>query len=241
MRTGCLGMIVAVIAVLLMAGAAFGERGVEQAKAEFEQADIELNAAWSRVKAALDERRFAKVQVEQRQWIKDRDRWADYVAELGKVGDQGIVHWTERTRMTRMRTEILNAIAKPVQGDDPWTGRWIDGGGGTLLIQARESEIQFRIDVVRGPTYHLGYMAGVAPVNENLARFTDAQTADQAKRETLGETWLTFMRRNDRLELLTANTGYYHGARAYFYGEYYRVAPLTDEERAAVIEGRSQK
>lgn len=237
MRHGCLGWVIA----LLMTGVLSAEVTVEQAKAEFEQADAALNAAWGRVKAALDERRFAPVQIEQRQWIQDRDRRADYVAGLGHAGDPAIVYWTERTSMTRMRTEILNAIAKPVQADDPWTGRWIDGGGGTLLIQARENEIQFRIDVVRGPTAHLGYLAGVAPVNENLARFTDAQTADQAKRERLGETWLTFMRRSDHLELLTANPGYYHGARAYFYGAYYRVAPLTDEERAAVIEGWSNK
>lgn len=226
---------------LLLAGPVVGEITVEQAQAEFEQADAELNAAWGQVKAALDERRFAPVQIEQRQWIQDRDRWADHVAELGKVGDQAIVHWTERTRMTRMRTEILNSIANPVKADDPWTGRWIDGGGGTLLILAQEDAIRFCIDVVRGPTYHLGYLAGVAPVNENLARFSDAATADQRKREQFGETWLTFMRRSHSLELLTANTGYYHGARAYFYGEYYRVAPLTDEERTAVIEGCSNK
>lgn len=237
MRHGCLGWVMA----LLMTGILSAEVTVEQAKAEFEEADAALNATWGQVKAALDERRFATIQVEQRQWIKDRDGWVDYVVELGHAGDPAIVYWTERTRMTRMRTEILNAIAKPVQGDDPWTGRWIDGGGGTLLIQARENEIQFRIDVVRGPTYHLGDLAGVAPVNENLARFTDAQTADHAKRELAGETWLTFMRRSDHLEILTANTGYYHGARAYFYGKYYRVGPLTDEQRTAVIEGWSSK
>lgn len=239
MRTRCLGMII----VLLMAGAAFGERGVEEAKAEFEQADGELNAAWGRVKAALDADSFAEIQLEQRKWLRYRDHRAEDIAARTWPGEGDPVRnmWIDKAHTTRMRTQILHAIAKPVAGDDPWTGRWIDGHGETLLIISRGRDVQFRVSVVRGPTSHLGHLTGVAAVNKSLARFSDATTAEQSKLEQFGETRLDFLLSGRRLELSASNTQYYHGARGYFDGVYYRVASLTDEDRKAVIEGWSQK
>jgi len=38
-----------------------------------------------------------------------------------------------------------------------------------------------------------------------------------------------------KLEIIGENTSSFHGARAYFDGDYIRVAELTDEDRKAIL------
>src|SRR5690606_9617517 len=53
-----------------------------------------------------------------------------------------------------------------------WEGTWIDSFGGILeVVQLSESELGFKIDVVRGPTAHTGRITGIADISGDLARF----------------------------------------------------------------------
>ena len=48
------------------------------------------------------------------------------------------------------------------------------------------------------------------------------------------ESNLTFVSRGNVLEIIGANTSYYHGARAYFDGEYCKVGKLDEKQKAEV-------
>ncbi|MFA9479719.1 hypothetical protein ACERK3_15640 [Phycisphaerales bacterium AB-hyl4] len=109
-----------------------------------------------------------------------------------------------------------------------WHGLWTDSNGGTLRVVDRGDTILFDLDVVRGPTEHVGYIAGQAERNRTLARFSDKDLHIPEKPEDDAETWLSFIHRGDTLELVGANTLLYHGARAYFDGQYTRVEPLSE-------------
>ena len=115
------------------------------------------------------------------------------------------------------------------------TGRgvWIDGYGGELLIEEKgEGSIKFTIHVVRGPTYHLGALAGTAKKRMgSLGRFSIKPEG------TEDETWLTFSAKGRTGRSAGRETRmYYHGARAYFDGKYIRVGKLTDEHRKLIAE-----
>jgi hypothetical protein len=83
--------------------------------------------------------------------------------------------------------------------------------------------------VVRGPTYHIGSIGGSAKWNGSTAHFS-IQALDEE-----GGTWLTFLKWGVKLEIIGENTSSFHGARAYFDGEYIRVSELTDGDRKAIL------
>jgi hypothetical protein len=85
--------------------------------------------------------------------------------------------------------------------------------------------------VVRGPTYHTGSLAGVASWNWPLGWFSD-KGRDKEKTD---ETNLVFVQAGNVLKIIGANTGYYHGARAYFDGEYCKSGELDEKEKADVM------
>jgi hypothetical protein len=108
------------------------------------------------------------------------------------------------------------------------TGIWIDSFGGTLELVQEKERLLFTIEVVRGPTFHTGSLAGVATWNWPLGWFTDKGRHP----EKTDESNLVFVERGAVLKLIGANTSYYHGARAYFDGDYCRVGDLTKNKRS---------
>jgi hypothetical protein len=46
---------------------------------------------------------------------------------------------------------------------------------------------------------------------------------------------LSFILRGRKLEVVGANTGYYHGARAYFDGEYVKTSSLSAKSQAKIV------
>jgi len=89
--------------------------------------------------------------------------------------------------------------------------------------------VTFLIDVVRGPTYHPGSPDGVAVWNGSSARFSLKEDGKES------ETWLTFIKRDVRLEVIGENTSPFHEVRAYFKGKYSRLRELTDEDRKGIV------
>jgi hypothetical protein len=84
---------------------------------------------------------------------------------------------------------------------------------------------------VRGPTSHVGGLAGIAVWNPNIGWFSD-KGLDKDKTD---ETNLSFILRDKKLEITGANTGFYHGARAYFDGSYVKVKPLDAKAQAKIV------
>ncbi|MFA9479715.1 hypothetical protein ACERK3_15620 [Phycisphaerales bacterium AB-hyl4] len=118
-----------------------------------------------------------------------------------------------------------------------WHGLWTDGNGGTLRVVDRGDTILFDLDVMRGPTAHVGYIAGQAERNRTLARFSDKDRFIPEKPDDDAATWLTFIHRGDTLELAGVHTQPYHGARAFFDGHYTQVGPLSEPDVAEVEAG----
>lgn len=202
------------------------------AKAAFAKADKALNAAWAAAKAALSEPEFAALQMKQRDWVKYRDDGARGEdrnmtdAEAKKSPE----YYETAAEMTQSRADWLRGRVKN-DTDPVITGVWSDSFGGTLEIVQEKERLHFVLGVVRGPTLHIGSLAGVATWNDPLGWFSDKGR----EKEKTEETNLAFVRRGFVLEIIGANTSHYHGARAYFDGDYCKVAELDAKQQAEVI------
>lgn len=209
------------------------QRSLGEAKADFQRADAELNKAYQLVKDTLPAYEFEVIQEEQREWISYRDDRALRSAHMDGGAAEGTEksnpeYWNMAAAMTETRTEILRAWLKKDEFSKEWEGVWIDGDGGLLLIrELGPREFEFGIDVVRGPTYHLGSIAGKAKVNQWQARFSVEIDPESEPGE---EAWLTFTKSPPKIRVDGTNTQYFHGARAYFDGEYIRTGELTDKD-----------
>ena len=231
---GCLAL------VLLSSSGPASAGTLREAKEAFEQEDARLNALWGELKATLKEWEFKEVLAEQRKWLEYRDAAALEEAVRQAGADEGkekttAEYWDVRALITASRTRMLGGFLNPGKSDD-WSGEWIDGYGGIMKIVQQGDVFHFTIHVVRGPTYHLGGIAGKAEINHGHARFSDE---DSPERESLGSgrAWLDFKLAAPRIEVSGVNTHAYHGARAYFDGMYVRVAQLSDDDAAKVRAG----
>ena len=221
----------------MASGATLGaDEAFTKAQAHFKKADNELNAVWSGLKKKLSAAEYTELQNAQREWLAHRDYMAGWAANLDGKGEgkekTSAEYWTASAYLTEERTKFLRVWNAPYH--EGWDGEWMDSYGGSLrIVEDEKSSIHFSIHVVRGPTSHTGALAGVARMNGKLARFTDVASApDKAKSD--GPAWLTFIRRGSRLEIVGANTQYYHGARAYFDGVFIRVGDLDSKAKAEV-------
>jgi len=207
-----------------------------EAKEAFAVADRALNEAYREAREALAPYLFEELRDEQRAWLAERDersanvtRWDSQVVEGNVEGNPG--YWIHLEGLTLQRLMVVQAWALDGTFEKVWEGAWTDGEGGLLLIEEGEGkEIRFRIDVVRGPTYHIGNIGGVARSLAATARF-----ATQAEGEE-EETWITFLQEGRKLRVIGENTQYFHGMRAYFDGDYFRFRGLLPEDREEIAE-----
>ena len=220
---------------LLLAVVARGEEqkpNLVEAKGAFSKEDRALNEAWTAVKKGMPDTVFAELKAQQRAWIESRDRRALESSPNPKNAEeakQSAAYWQTAARLTEARAQWLRRLAD--KEDDPLTGLWTDGTGGTLEIVEQKEKLFFVFRVVRGSSLHVGVIAGAAQWNTSIGWFSDkGREADKPD-----ETNIAFVERDGHLEVIGANTSYYHGARAYFDGKYYKIAPLETSDEANVI------
>ena len=215
---------------LFAAAAEEKPKTLAEAKAAFGKADKALNEAWAAAKKALGEAEFAELQVKQRNWLKYREDQARAAnRDNGEPeGKQTAAYYEAPAELTQSRADWLRGRTK--NESDSLTGLWVDSFGGTVEIVQEKEKLFFVVEVVRGPTYHTGSLAGVATWNPPLGWFSD-KGRDKQKTE---ETNLAFVSRGTLLEIIGAQTSYYHGARAYFDGDYCKAAELDDKRKAEV-------
>ncbi len=204
------------------------------AKAAFVKADHALNEAWAAAKQALPEGEFTKLKDEQRAWVEYRDALARSPMYTGADGQDDLAldapgYLEAAASLEDMRTEWLKGLIHDWK-DETMTGYWTDSYGGNIEVVEREGHLHFVIQCVRGPTSHVGGLAGIAVWNSNIGWFSD-KGRDKDKTD---ETNLSFNFRDKKLEITGANTGYYHGARAYFDGSYVKVKALDAKAQAKI-------
>ena len=218
---------------------------LEQEKSAFKAADKALNASYQKAKETLNEWNFKALQEDQREWLEFRDASAKSSAlyddgpEFEDREETSTAYWRTMKFVTQTRTRMIKGWINESDRELQWEGEWTDGYGGWLRI-AKEGDtgsFRFDIEVVRGPTYHLGMLGGEARINDSMAFFTDAGTDEKTKEDP--ETWLIFDKNYSapQLELTGVNTQYYHGMRAYFTGTYTRIGDLDAAARKAVLSG----
>lgn len=208
----------------------------KQAKAKFEKADKALNDAWAAAKVALPEADFNKLKDSQRAWVGYRDYLARSPLYTGADAQGELAldspdYLSAAAELEDMRTEWLKALVKEKAAEETLTGIWTDSYGGTLQIVEQQGQLFFIIECVRGPTSHLGGLSGVAAWNQTIGWFSD-KGLDKEKEEI---TNLSFTMRDNQLEVIGANTGHYHGARAYFDGSYVKTGGLNAKTQAKVV------
>jgi len=236
-----------------------------EARAEFSAADAELNKVYGKAKQVLDDWKFEQLKLEQKRWLEYRDDRA--ISDATFNGGQQFSgrekeapeYWESLTWISETRSRMIGgwiSAEEKYDGEAPWTGEWQDGHGGWLRIvqlelpaaeSVRKNEdfakpigkMRFQLEVVRGPTYHLGAIGGEAKVNGGMAFFSDAGNVEPRPFDDGAETWLVFEKRYGvpQLEIKAENTTGYHGMRAYFHGVYTRVDDLDAAEQKAVLEG----
>ncbi len=137
-------------------------------------------------------------------------------------------YWQAYAEQTRDR-ELVLVAASGLEAASGYSGNYVDGYGGHLEIGVAGGEgeggdmLDFHFLVVRGPTAHTGEISGVAPFSgPTTAEFVDSDPeafweGNPAK--------LHFDFNEHIVTVEGENTAYYHGARAYFDGVYFRLPP----------------
>ncbi|MGB0774322.1 MAG: lysozyme inhibitor LprI family protein [Akkermansiaceae bacterium] len=193
-----------------------------EAKQKFSVADKALNTQYQLLKRTLDKWSFAELQKDQRDWLGYRDALAERAGfddgqqETPKDSPE---YWSMSAGLTNGRLAVLKGYQKLNQ-PAKWSGIYRDSYGGLIKIQEKNGKIHFEINVVRGPTHHIGEIDGTGVTNKTAARFTDGG----ADHKEDGETWLDFEQLDGaRIRVKGINTHFYHGARASFDGVYVKV------------------
>jgi uncharacterized protein YecT (DUF1311 family) len=244
-----LGLIAAIPGAAFAQNSAPEEKAptLAEAKAAFAKADRALNQAWSVAKAAVSGRALTDLTGSQRDWLEFRDYQAGYESEQAGEKDRkrSAVWHTTAAALTDSRAEWLRGRAETAKAaPETLTGTWIDSYGGTMRLvhqpppasaessgDAAPARLLFDVEVVRGPTYHTGGVAGIATWNQRIGWWSD-KGVDPEKTD---ESNLAFVDREGCLEVIGANTSSYHGARAYFDGIYCKVGPLDKKAEAEVV------
>ena len=129
-------------------------------------------------------------------------------------------YWESAWEMTESRLGFLDAYAG--EGVTPGiAGVYIDGYGGIVQLEdLGGNKFKFRIEVVRGPTFHLGEITRTVQIKSGFGKFVDDddEAVFDGKRCIID-----FDFDANKLEIKGKDTHFYHGARAYFDGTYFKT------------------
>jgi hypothetical protein len=144
----------------------------------------------------------------------------------GELEEARLVDWTDEVKR---RMSWIHGLMDYRHHTD-LTGFWSDGIGGRLSIVDRGSQLHFLFSCVRGAARHQGSIKGIALRSGNIALLTLSEYEGEPTqlRFTLEKPWIV---------VTSKNTEPYHGNRAFFDGNYAKIAPLSAEDQAIVIEG----
>lgn len=192
------------------------------AKKAHSKADVELNATYKKLMGGLNKERQGDLRERQRAWIGYRDHMAEHPTNQSETPkEKNEDYWHTLAELTDARVDFLRAYGLASVPDSP-VGVYIDEFGGQLVIrESDDKKLLFEVEVVRGPTYHLGNLEGVAVrAGAGDAKFTDTEkdAFEDGKPGTL-----EFGISPRIITLKEKGLGHYHGARASFDGEYFRT------------------
>jgi uncharacterized protein YecT (DUF1311 family) len=116
------------------------------ARASFEAADRELNAAYRRLVAARPPEAVAALRADQRRWLKYRDFTLVDGDDADSVGPGTATHLRQQGRRTLERVRYLGALLDPPRGA-PGETLFSDGRSGTIAVRRLGDALAFSVRV----------------------------------------------------------------------------------------------
>ena len=201
-------------------------------KADYQKADAELNRVYKAVCKEIGEEKAKALRDLERGWLGFRDGMAEarphFEGVDAKDPKQTTMYWEAMAELTRERTEFLRVYSGKGIAKGP-AGDYFDCFGGEVELKEVAGGIAFKIEVARGPTAHIGEIEGVAVLKGDRAEFVEVLKAEDKADPNRKPCKLAFTFSEGHIVKIEGeNTSYYHGARAFFDGTYYkRNAPTS--------------
>lgn len=189
-------------------------------------ADRKLNTLYAELRRQLDTERAGELKEDSKKWIAYKEGLCAMQSEIESQGTDSGQQIAERDcllGMTRSRLEFLRRAfpVKPSHRRDSG-GEYSDGTGGNMTLTFKQGNVyRFRIEVVRGPTVHIGEIEGDVDLRGSAPSAT-IEPVSEGEPPCI----MTFQPRGRSIEI-TEGEGCrgYHGARAYFDGTYRLLDP----------------
>jgi hypothetical protein len=197
---------------------------------QLELRDNHLAKATKRALHGLTGKGLGLFEEDQKNWTDWREEFfsdtSSRLRSASELSEEELTTWTDEVRR---RTSWIHGLMDHRHQQD-LTGFWSDGIGGRLSIVDRGSQLHFLFSCVRGAARHQGSIKGIALRSGNIALLTLSEYEGEPTqlRFTLEKPWIV---------VTSKNTEPYHGNRAFFDGNYAKIAPLSAEDQAIVIEG----
>ncbi len=190
---------------------------------KYKEADYELNRVFRAIGEKLPEDHRKEMRESSRAWIQNKEYFCGFQAELeNKKDPKNSGYFACLLDFTKSRATYLRQAFGGQEVTPGREGRYDDGLGGRLQLEKKpDDRLEFTIEVVRGPTAHLGEISGDFTLEGAKGRFQTGNCENLAGEQSCCK--LLFDFRKYHLKITEDNCSEFHGARAYFDGEYRKV------------------
>jgi uncharacterized protein YecT (DUF1311 family) len=186
-------------------------------KSIYKKVDLTLNTTYQKVKSNLASPEKKELLELQRMWIAFRDGLCE--GPMYEFDQSGLETLLCKIETTEERTKYLEQVW--VFGKIPLdpSGSYTDGFGGSLeILRQPNNQFEFKIEVVRGPTAHIGEVSGAfTPNNKQSWIWKSNKSCNQEEEDCC---LLEFKQLTGKILIKEISCSYFHGARAYFDGSY---------------------
>ncbi|MCZ8341808.1 MAG: DUF1311 domain-containing protein [Leptospira sp.] len=183
----------------------------------YKKSDKLLNSTYKEIKSKLSGTEEKELISVQRDWILYRDSICE--GPLYSHDTSGLEISICKLQTTDDRIGYLRTVWKKGNFPDTPAGEYLDGFGGNLrIMKVSENKYEFSMEVVRGPTAHIGEVSGHWQIKQNTKwRWKSDPECQESDMECCV---LEFKSSQVKIEVKEVSCNYYHGARAYFDGIY---------------------
>lgn len=212
---------------------------------EFHKVDNSLNNVYKQLKNRIQPAVAQLMQKQSRNWIKYKEYqcgWQSQI-ETGKNNDSA-TYYKCLSELTRERTTYIKSAFSKRHNPAGLAGSYDDAFGGLLSIHSlaksdpvvtrledplrgpvklpafkEGTKYKFKIEVVRGPTAHIGEIEGEFIIQNGMGLYMEPAVSELSD----GKCKLEFTMHVYSIAIREKQCGYYHGARAFFDGTFYRI------------------
>ncbi len=192
-------------------------------KLQMQAADMRLNSTYRLLRKRLPATEKQELKKDSRAWIHYKHFQCGFEAEMQHKTRKdprdtdtyfSCVYGYTVSRERYLRQAFGHEGVSKTSTD----GEYRDTFGGTLTLQTKNGALHFQLQVVRGPTHHVGEIKGILQRKGDIGSFS---TPDDMSPSRMCQIQASF--RPLRISLKATNCSSFHGARAYFDGLYRKV------------------